>query len=243
MYLLANPFISSYVHSDGFGKGIFFALFVISVLSWTLLIQKTLLLQRVRKVSNRFQELFDEKDPLEMQLSKESSFLRSNPYFEIYKIFKQKVLQIVTRNHQFASSERGSFSEADFGLVESAIQTAALKELRKLEKHLFILSTIATLGPFLGLLGTVWGILMTFSDLSVHAAHHSAMLSGLSMALATTVIGLIVAIPALVGFNYLKNTLREYQKEVENFAQSLIYSLELSSYRFKDVKTQSSISY
>jgi len=111
-----------------------------------------------------------------------------------------------------------------------------------LEKNLFVLSTIVTLGPFLGLLGTVWGILLTFSELHSRgiSSSNAAMLAGLSMALATTVIGLVVAIPAVIGYNYIKNAGREYLREMEDFSQVLLSTLELQ-YRKPDHAQKNSI--
>ena len=97
-------------------------------------------------------------------------------------------------------------SKGDIDLIESGIDGIILEQSKYLEKNLFILSTIITLAPFLGLLGTVWGILITFSNLHAGISSvNTAVLWGISMALATTVFGLVVAIPALIAYNYLKN--------------------------------------
>ncbi|HSX11821.1 MAG TPA: MotA/TolQ/ExbB proton channel family protein, partial [Chlamydiales bacterium] len=174
---------------------------------------------------------FSEKDPLGLQFARPKGKLLDvpHPYFEIYKALKQKTLQIFSRNHFFAPNAETILSEADFGLIESQVQSALALQHKILEKNLFVLSTIVTLGPFLGLLGTVWGILLTFCELNSRgfSSSNAAMLTGLSMALATTVIGLVVAIPAIVGYNYLKNAGREYRREMEDFSQLLLASLEL----------------
>ncbi len=95
-----------------------------------------------------------------------------------------------------------------------------------LEKNLFILATIVSLAPFLGLLGTVWGILTTFSQLQMQGGSQ-VVLGGLSMALATTVLGLIDAIPALVGYSFLKNKIREFQTDMDGFATEMLATVEL----------------
>ena len=121
-------------------------------------------------------------------------------------------------------------SEADLGLIDTEIQMKVGNMSKLLEKNLFVLSTIVTLGPFLGLLGTVWGILDTFSDLPSSrgiSINNVAMLTGLSLALTTTVIGLVIAIPAIIGYNYLKNAARDYRREMENFSQLLLATVEL----------------
>lgn len=232
-----NPFITAYVESDFFGKGIFWGLFLLSAASWTILAHKAWIYYEMRRLSKDFAALFSEKDPLGLQFSPpKGKFLEvPHPFFEIYKSLKQKTLQIISRNHFYIPNAETNLSEADLGLIESQVHTALATQNKILEKNLFILSTIVTLGPFLGLLGTVWGILLTFSELHSRgfSSSNSAMLNGLSMALATTVIGLVVAIPAVVGYNYLKNACREYRRDMEDFSQHLLAALELQ-YRKPD---------
>lgn len=227
MLLAANPFVNAYLQSDWFGKAIFCALFFLSILCWTILIYKAWQLARIRKQSREFATLFfQQKDqPLHFRFSSPPKYLWKqipNPYFEIYKTAKQNSLQMLDR------SGTGDLSAPDLDLIATQTAASALFQSKALEKHLFLLSTTATLGPFLGLLGTVWGILLTFSKLpSGFSAGNADMLSGLSMALATTVIGLLIAIPALAGYNYLKNGCREYKRELERFMHLLLGSIEL----------------
>lgn len=237
MLAAGNPFVTAYVQSDWFGKGIFWGLFALSAIGWTLLIHKGWIFFQVKKLSKEFAELFSDKDPLALQFSrvlKGTLIEVPHPFFSMYKEFKQKVLQLVARNH-FLGDNPSALSEADLNLIESQVHTTIAGQMKILEKNLFILSTIVTLGPFLGLLGTVWGILLTFSQLHSPGAslNNAAMLAGLSLALATTVIGLVVAIPAVVGYNYLKNAGREYRRDMEDFAYLLLASVELQ-YRKPD---------
>lgn len=231
VFATGNPFVTAYFQSDWFGKGIFWGLFVLSALSWTVLIHKAWIFYQVRRLSDEFVTLFSDKEPLGLQFTKPKGQLLEvpHPFFEIYKSLKQKTLQIISRNHFFAPKGESLLSEADLGLIESQVQSALAMQNKLLEKNLFILSTIVTLGPFLGLLGTVWGILLTFMELNSRgaASSNAAMLAGLSMALATTVIGLVVAIPALIGYNYLKNVGREYRRDMEDFSQLLLSTIEL----------------
>lgn len=237
LFAAGNPFITSYLQSDWLGKLIFWGLFTLSALSWTILIHKAWMYAQVKKLSNEFLDLFNEKDPLNLQFTRpKGHFLElPHPYFEMYKTLKQKMLLLMSRNHLFAPNEETTLSEADLGLIDSAVQISLIKQNKLLEKNLFVLSTIATLGPFLGLLGTVWGILLTFAQLNDRgiSTNNSAMLSGLSMALATTVIGLVIAIPAFAGYNYLKNAAREYRRDMEDFSQLILAAVELQ-YRKPD---------
>lgn len=229
LFAASNPFITSYTQSDWFGKVIFFGLFATSALCWIVILYKGWELWAIRKLSAQFTDLFSEKkgDPLNIQFSRPSWGKIAevpHPLFEIYRSVKQQTLQIISRNR----TEPESLSPEDLEIIEAQVSLAMSSASKKLEKHLFVLSTIVTLAPFLGLLGTVWGILLTFSQLqSGFQANNAAMLSGLSMALATTVIGLLVAIPALIGYNYLKNAGRETRREMEEFSHALMTSIEL----------------
>jgi len=230
---LSNPFINAYAQSDWFGKGIFWGLFLLSVVSWTVVIYKTWQLFQVRRRSKAFAAEFSEKDPLSLQFQKPMQgggmFEIPHPFFDIYRSLKSYVLQIISRNHFYAPEESVSLTETDLSLIEAQAYGAIAMAVKKLEKNLFVLSTIVTLGPFLGLLGTVWGILLTFSQIQSQgvAGGNAALLSGLALALATTVVGLVVAIPALVGYNYLKNGCREYRKDMEDFSHVLVTSVDL----------------
>ncbi len=166
--IASNPFVSAYVQSDWFGKGVFLGLFLLSALSWWILIHKCWVLFQVRRLSRDFCGQFSDKDPLGLQFNRplKARLLEvPHPFFEVYKTMKQYVLQVMSRNHFYIPSQETSLSEADLGLIESQVYAALNIQTKKLEKNLFILSTVVTLGPFLGLLGTVWGILVTFSQL------------------------------------------------------------------------------
>lgn len=236
MFFAANPFISSYLQSDWFGKLIFWALFLTSLVVWTLLIQKSWLYQKVKKLSLEFKSQFSEKDPLSLQFSRpQKHFLLKipHPFFEVYKTFKLHTLQCMDRG-----SHEEPLSENDLKILENRLKTLCLSQVRKLEKNLFVLSTVVTLSPFLGLLGTVWGILLTFSNLHAKglALSNVSMLSGLSLALATTVLGLVIAIPALIGNNYLRTFSKEYRSELEEFSDLLISSIEMHQQKLSHAK-------
>lgn len=243
---LSNPFFTAYSQSDGFGKGIFWGLFLLSLASWTILVYKVWLTIKVKKACATFEKILANKKDEPLQINLEAAAVKLpplvlNPYLEIYKVLKQKTLEILNKNRFFSEKERSSphvyLSDSDLQLVESHIASTISNHCKWLEKNLFVLPTIVTLGPFLGLLGTVWGILITFSELnakSVLGSANSAILSGLSMALATTVLGLLVAIPALIANNYLKTTIKDIRKDMENFSHVLLSSVEMQ-YRKVDV--------
>lgn len=234
-----NQFFSAYIHADFIGKMIFWALFILSLVAWTIMIYKIWAFYKVKKDCQSFYHFFQDKkeEPLKLIIDNPKKFttpLLINPYLDIYKTLKSKTVEILNKNNYFQTTDEENpavyLSREDMDLVESHIFSTIAKSIKWLEKQLFLLPTIVTLGPFLGLLGTVWGILITFSELQTKAMlgnTNSAILAGLSMALATTVLGLAVAIPALIGNSYLKAAVKEMQKDMEHYSIDLLGSLEM----------------
>ncbi len=236
--MAASPLYEAFSQSDFFGKLIFIGLFVLSVLSWAVIVQKSRLLSRVQKEGVTFQKVFFSSQQHPLSLGIEGGHRLITPFFSIYEVLKSQTLAILGKNQRYGrdTQENAAFlSPADIGLVEAHLTSCASSELHGLEKHLFLLSMTVSLAPFLGLLGTVWGILVTFSELQHGAGHaNEAILGGLSMALGTTVIGLLVAIPALIGYSYLKTRLRQLAVEIQDFSGAMLAAVEIQ-YRKVDV--------
>ena len=111
--------------------------------------------------------------------------------------------------------------------VKRALEGAVARESLKLESGLILLAIAVSGAPFLGLLGTVWGVMDTFAGVAVsHSADLVSMAPGVSAALITTVAGLLVAIPSMFGYNWLVHTLRVRTVELDNFAQDLLSKME-----------------
>jgi biopolymer transport protein ExbB/TolQ len=112
-----------------------------------------------------------------------------------------------------------SISETGMNSVRTAMERAVGEESLKLESNLILLATAVSGAPFLGLLGTVWGVMDAFSGIAMAGqASLAAMAPGVSGALITTVVGLLVAIPAMFGFNFLTTSIRSQNIQMENFA-------------------------
>lgn len=234
-----GQFTTAYFQADFFGKCIFLGLFILSFMCWSLLIYKIYLLQKVRKRALKFFSFIQkQKDSLlnlkPEPLKSKAYFEAPEPFLEIFSVLKDKTLEILEKNHFFLNQPDEPktsvyLSQGDIGLIESHLVTSITNQRHKLDKNLFLLSMISTLAPFLGLLGTVWGILMTFSGLQMsgNISSNSMILSGLSTALATTVLGLVIAIPALIAYSYLKNAIKTFTYEMEDFSQLLLSTVEL----------------
>lgn len=231
--LISNPFIDSYLQSDLLGKLIFICLIASSLLSWAILVQKFLLYRQAERASRHFRDYFQthRQNPLSLEPSGPKS-----PFESLYLILKKYTVEILNKNSRYNGKTESapSLSEADLDFVQAQLMTGIANQIKSLEKNLFILSTVVTLAPFLGLLGTVWGILTSFSEMqSLSSLGQSAILSGLSLALATTVLGLITAIPALIGYNYLKNQMQGFATDMESYSYEMLASVEIQ-YRRPD---------
>jgi len=243
--LATNPFIDAYVESDWLGKLIFIALILLSVVSWILIVHKGWITYLTRKHSTMFYKTFESNrmNPLGIESDPLTRKNRPNPFLDLYFVLKKYTLEILNKNRRFGQQSVSAteavisyMSPTDIDFIHSHLMTSVANHIKQLEKNLFILSTIVSLAPFIGLLGTVWGILTTFSELQTQTGGaHNVVLGGISLALATTVLGLVDAIPALIGYNYLKNSSRDFQTEMEGFSNELLASVEMH-YRKVDVQ-------
>ncbi len=237
MYLAnIGAFVTAYAHSDLFGKLIILGLVLLSVICWVVLIQDVWITREVARVSAAFKRAYllnkDKLLHLELdKLPKPTNKLVPHPFGALLRELTIKTVEILNKNLHFQGEGKKPvyLSSADLESVETHVLTTLSSQTKHLEKRLFILSTIVTLAPFLGLLGTVWGILVSFGELGQgsSASSNMAVLGGLSTALSTTVLGLIIAIPALVAYNYLKNAVRHYSADMEEFLYELLSTLEL----------------
>ncbi len=238
----SNPFIDAYVQSDFLGKMIFLGLIALSIITWVVLIHKGWMTYQAKKYSVQFYKTFQNQKLNPLGLEYDSSLKKGpNPFLEIYLALKRHTVEILNKNRRFGQLNQGkqdlsSLSITDINFVDSQLNAAIAHQTKQLEKNLFILATVVSLAPFLGLLGTVWGILTTFAELQSQTSGgtHQMVLGGLSLALATTVMGLIDAIPALIGYNYLKNSIRDFETEMEGFSTEILSTVEMH-YRQVDI--------
>jgi biopolymer transport protein TolQ len=227
VHVQGNPIWSSYVTSDPFGKVIFWLLFLLSIGTWVLIAYKAWTFYRVRRENQAFESswerLPDQPLALEPLLSPEGSL---TPFSGIYRRVRAEGLGLLQRSETLHQQAR--LSEADLEMIAQSAESEIAQQAGGLEAHLYLLSTATSLAPFLGLLGTVWGILETFTHLQGPSASNEAILAGLSTALATTVLGLVIAIPALIGYTALRQASRQLERELERFSRNLLNALEWS---------------
>lgn len=222
------------------------ALLVVSVFSWTVIISKARQLIRAKKATKKFYEAYKAtRDPLQIFRQKEE--YDGSPAYELYITGAEEIDYHLKNNPveiteiKSKNNSSGTFAETDmlarsisvkvsrtsFESVQVALERAASTEALSLEKGMIILSTAVAGGPFIGLFGTVWGVMETFSGIGLAgAATLNAMAPGVAAALLATVAGLFVAIPAMFAYNYMVTTIRGITQELDGFSAEYATSME-----------------
>jgi len=214
------------------GQIILLLLFVASVFSWTVMVTKFRLLRTAKKRRRDFLDLFRaNRQPL--QLYTEKLRFAGLPVFAVYSAGCRELTFQLLGSPEVDETFRGrldsapKISPAQMRVVSTAMERAVGETALRLESQMIVLATAVSGAPFLGLLGTVWGVMDTFGDVAAAgSANLAAMAPGVSAALITTVTGLLVAIPAMFGYNYLVTTLRAMVVELDNFAAELASEFE-----------------
>ncbi|MBC2594211.1 MotA/TolQ/ExbB proton channel family protein [Ruficoccus amylovorans] len=216
-----EPTIFTYFgESNVAGKAIVIALVVFSLIAWTVMIGKYLDLSRLRSLNLSFESrLAQSKGLLKLNLGRKSEALGP------YAVLVESAVDAFHR-YEGAGSERSL--RVRMGHVENALQRGVAQQTIKYESKMILLGSIVTGAPFLGLLGTVWGVMDAFGSMALQASATLQNLApGVSGALLTTVAGLLVAIPSVFGYNFLLTQCKLLITELENFASSLADRIEL----------------
>ena len=202
---------------------VLWTLVLFSVVSWGIIIYKLNQISHARRESERFISLFWESKNL-AAIHSGSVGLTHSPVAQVFRAGYQELLQLTRAKRQAVGAESG-FS-TDLGGVENvtrAMRRQANVEITKLEKGITFLATTGSTSPFIGLFGTVWGIMTAFIGLSAaHSSNIQAVAPGIAEALITTAIGLVAAIPAQMLYNYFIARVRELAIEMENFTSEFL---------------------
>jgi len=209
------------------GKITIGVLVIVSLFSWSVIITKILQLWRAHRASKKFFRAYHEtREPL--GLDRKGVTFDGAPAYELY-VAGQKELQFQLAKHPVVVKGEARITQGGFDSVRVALEEAAMHEALALEKGMIVLSTAVAGGPFIGLLGTVWGVMETFSGIArANAASLTAMAPGVAGALIATVIGLLVAIPAMFAYNFMVTKIRAYTQELDAFAIRFTTQIEHS---------------
>ena len=209
------------------GKAIIILLGLLSVFVWSVMIQKARQTRQARKLNRLFADEFHQYERV-LVIHNRDIHVEGCPLFNLYDNGCKDLLSRLKTNGN--EDELGSQKYATIKTMEHVkrtLESDVAKESLKLESGLILLAIAVSGAPFVGLLGTVWGVMDVFSAAAQEGnANLTTVAPGVAAALATTVAGLLVAIPSMVGYNWLVHNLRVFTVELDNFAQELASRME-----------------
>lgn len=205
-------------------KAIIVCLIIFSIVAWSVMVSKALQMRRARKLNYYFdQEFHSQKKVLDMfdrKLQVEGC--------PLYMVYQTGCVELDARlRGPGGERSKQQVSLKNMEHVKRAMENVVAQESLKLESGLILLAIAVSGAPFIGLLGTVWGVMSTFAGIAQQgSATMAAMAPGVSAALITTVAGLLVAIPSMFSYNWLVHNLRVFTVGLDNFAQELVSKME-----------------
>ena len=243
----ANAAVYAIQNATTEGKATVVALLILSLFSWTIIITKFRQLVIARQATKKFLAAYSStRDPLDIQRKGEE--FDGAPAYQLYirgadelayqlknnPVQVQAIAKFIppnggehTNTDYLARSAETKVSIASFEAVKVILEEASGGEAMALEKGMIVLSTAVAGGPFIGLLGTVWGVMSTFAGIAEsRAATLTAMAPGVAAALVATVTGLLVAIPAMFAYNFMVTTIRAITQELDGFASRYANQIE-----------------
>jgi biopolymer transport protein TolQ len=213
-----------FMQSDIVGKVITVLLAFFSIVAWAVMWGKHRDLKELRRLNLIFEDRLRQEASVLQQ--PESTPQRFIPYADLFADAVEAYWRATAISREKGVNDPRSRLEQ----AENALQRALARQTLRYESNMVFLASIVSGAPFLGLLGTVWGVMTAFAAISVQAsATIQSMAPGVAAALLTTIAGLVVAIPSVFGYNYLFANTKRLITELENFASALADRIELEA--------------
>jgi biopolymer transport protein TolQ len=209
--------LAMFMNADWVVKGVMVGLALASLWSWAVIIDKTFRLSRLNREAEDFERTVGSGRPLE-EIAGEVGEDPSAPL--------PRMLQAALREWRSVRTGRGGLSDTQvalaIGRIDKALDSVIAKEGRKAEEGLGLLAIVATASPFIGLFGTVWGIMTAFQAIAVQKNTNLTVVApSIAHALFATAIGLIAAIPAYIAYNKFSTDVSKFSGRLESFADDL----------------------
>ena len=200
---------SLFIRADFIVKSVILMLIVCSIYSWAIIIEKFRLFKKINLESEEFEEKFWKSKSAESFYNNLPANLE-NPMALLFKDSMQVLLK---------SKSKSNLSERMGNMLEANIE----KQIVTLEKGFTFLATVGSTAPFIGLFGTVWGIMNSFQSIAISRNTSLAIVApGIAEALFATALGLLAAIPAVVAYNKYNNDSKKYTQKLENFSKRFL---------------------
>jgi biopolymer transport protein TolQ len=227
----------SFHQSDAIGQAIIYVLIAMSIAAWSIMISKWMELKKSLLLARQFQEAYGRQEQPFALFAAKKRFM-ANPLFTIYLAAAKEASFIASESGQSFESPGGGSSDAarlrfsapQMDIIRRAADRACSDQALMLEEKMPLLAISITAAPFLGLLGTVWGVLDAFVNMasSFGGALLSAVAPGISGALLTTVVGLFVALPSSIGYSLIVTDIKRMCVAMDCFSDELMADLQSS---------------
>ena len=201
--------ISLFIRADIIVKSVIIILIASSIYSWAIIFDKIKMFRRINKNAEEFQDKFWKSKSAETFYNNLPASI-DDPMAQIFKTSMQTVIK---------SRSRSGLNEKLPGILEINIE----KQMSIVDKNYTFLATVGSTAPFIGLFGTVWGIMNSFQSIAISRNTSLAIVApGIAEALFATALGLLAAIPAVVAYNKFSNDSKKYSQKLENFSKRFL---------------------
>jgi biopolymer transport protein TolQ len=215
------------IHAGPMVKFVMLLLLVFSLVSWTIIIMKHLAYKKALAETEFFLDLFWKSKNL-TDAYKAAKEIPESPEASVFLLGFNELQKINrSRVSKQKSQETLEMQLASMDNLKRALRKAENKELAQLGKYLSFLATTGSATPFIGLFGTVWGIMSSFQDIGMRGSASLAVVApGISEALIATAAGLAVAIPSVIFYNYYSNKLADLENNMQGFSADFMNLVE-----------------
>lgn len=230
-----HDIVQMIIHAGLMVKFVLWVLLLFSIASWAIIFVKFRLLRKAKKETLIFLELFWESRDFK-EIYKTSEGLKYSPvalifragYAEFSRIMKIQAPMGLQEGQASGGGNDPSLSQkAIMGNLERSLRRATIDQVDKVERAVSFLATTGNTAPFIGLFGTVWGIMESFRGIGLKGSANLAVVApGISEALIATAAGLVAAIPAVVAFNYFTHKISALRVEMDIFASDFLSTVE-----------------
>ena len=209
-------------HSGPLAFFVLILLVVFSVVSWGIILVKWLAIRQSARSSAQFLEVFWQSKRLD-EIFQKSEELSTSPLAQVFRAGYQELVKVKQREQKEKDAQDKGLSFGGVENVERALRRAATAEMTELERLVPFLATVGSTSPFIGLFGTVVGIMKSFAEIGAKGSANLATVApGIAEALIATAAGLLAAIPAVIAFNYFGSRIKVLGAEMENFSNDFM---------------------
>ncbi len=225
-----NSSVTDLILSSGIAaKTVLAILGICSIVSWAIILYKMVIFRRAERENRRFLSVFLKSNTL-YELKKAAMVQNEGPVWSLFKNIIEKLDSSIDWEKGVLLSEKESRSIAG---LERSLRSGIQDEMDYFERHVYLLATVGNTAPFIGLFGTVWGIMNSFRAIGLQESANIAVVApGVAEALIATAAGLAAAIPAVIAYNLFVNQLGRLEVQLQVFSSELITLIEEARHPF-----------